>query len=397
MLVVDDNQTNRRILCDMTRTWGMLPCATESGALALAAVETAQQKREPFRVILIDCHMPGMDGFELAEKLQARVKQDADPAEITILMLTSGGLPGEANRCRQVGISAYLLKPVLKDDLLAAILAALSQRRSAGTAPALVTRHSLRESTCKLRILVAEDNAVNQAVIVRVLQKMGHAPVLAQNGKEALTLASTEKFDLIFMDVQMPEMDGMAATAAIRESERKNGRTHLPIFAMTAHAMKGDRERCLEAGMDGYITKPVRFSDIEQTLSGIARAPKAPAKLVAPTTSWNKTEALDRIGGDEELLQELCQIFLEESPKLMQKLQLAIAAGDSDGVTRAAHSIKGEASYLGAGGSSQAARELEEMGRCKDLSRASETLAVLEREVAGLHHHLRELAGAHHE
>jgi HPt (histidine-containing phosphotransfer) domain-containing protein len=149
--------------------------------------------------------------------------------------------------------------------------------------------------------------------------------------------------------------------------------------------------------MDGYITKPVRFSDIEQTLSGIARAPKAPAKLVAPTTSWNKTEALDRIGGDEELLQELCQIFLEESPKLMQKLQLAIAAGDSDGVTRAAHSIKGEASYLGAGGSSQAARELEEMGRCKDLSRASEMLAVLEREVAGLHHHLRELAGAHHE
>src|ERR1700685_2295711 len=397
VLVVDDNHTNRRILCDMTRAWGMLPYATESGALALAPVETAQQKREPFRVILIDCHMPGMDGFELAEKLQARVKQDADPAEITILMLTSGGLPGEANRCRQVGISAYLLKPVLKDDLLAAILAALSQRRSeTGTAPALVTRHSLRESTCKLRVLVAEDNAVNQAVIVRVLQKMGHAPVLAQNGKEALTLASTEKFDLVFMDVQMPEMDGMAATTAIRENEKKNGRAHLPIFAMTAHAMKGDRERCLEAGMDGYITKPVRFSDIEQTLSGITRAPIAPAKPVAPSSSWNKTEALDRIGGDEELLQELCQIFLEESPKLMQKLQLAIAEGDADGVTRAAHSIKGEASYLGASGSSQAARELEEMGRCKDLSRASETLAVLERELASLHHHLRELAGAHH-
>jgi two-component system, sensor histidine kinase and response regulator len=195
----------------------------------------------------------------------------------------------------------------------------------------------------------------------------------------------------------MPEMDGMAATAAIRESEKNSGTTHLPIFAMTAHAMKGDRERCLEAGMDGYIAKPVRFSDIEQTLSNLSRAPIAPAKPVAPTASWNKTEALDRIGGDEELLQELCQIFLEESPKLMQKLQQAVTEGDSDGVTRAAHSLKGESSYLGAGGTSKAARDLEEMGRCKDLSRASETLVVLEREVAGLQRHLKDLAGAHHE
>ncbi len=398
VLVVDDNDTNRRILCDMTRGWGMRPCAKESGALALAAVETAQQKHEPFRLILIDCHMPGMDGFELAEKLQTTSQGNADPADVTVLMLTSGGMPGEASRCRQVGISAYLLKPVLKDDLLAAILAALGQRRAeTGKVPALVTRHTLRESSSKLRVLVAEDNPVNQAVIMRVLQKMGHTAVLAQNGKEAVTLASIEKFDLVFMDVQMPEMDGMAATAAIRESEKKNGGTHLPIFAMTAHAMKGDRERCLEAGMDGYITKPVRFSDIEQTLSGLTRAPIVPGKSVVPTASWNRTEALGRIGGDEELLQELCQIFLEESPKLMQKLQQAVKEGDSDGVTRAAHSLKGESSYLGASGTSQAARKLEEMGRCKDLSRASETFTVLEREVAGLHHDLKELAGAHHD
>src|SRR5580692_4838901 len=233
VLVVDDNDTNRRILCDMTRGWGMRPHATEGGALALAAVETAEQERDPFRVILIDCHMPGMDGFELAEKMQTRSKLNAKVAEATVLMLTSGGLPGEANRCREVGISAYLLKPVLKDDLLAAIRAALSQRRvEADKAPELVTRHTLRESARKLRVLVAEDNAVNQAVILRVLQKMGHTPVLAQNGKEALALASAEKFDLVFMDVQMPEMDGMAATAAIREHEKEKGATHLPIFAM---------------------------------------------------------------------------------------------------------------------------------------------------------------------
>jgi signal transduction histidine kinase/DNA-binding response OmpR family regulator/HPt (histidine-containing phosphotransfer) domain-containing protein len=398
VLVVDDNDTNRRILCDMTRGWGMLPSATENGALALATLGPAEQESDPFRVILIDCHMPGMDGFELAEKMQKRIKRNADTADATVLMLTSGGLPGEANRCREVGISAYLLKPVLKDDLLAAIRAALSQRRAETDKPAaLVTRHTLRESTRKLRVLVAEDNAVNQAVILRVLQKMGHTAVLAQNGKEALALASAEKFDLVFMDVQMPEMDGMAATAAIREHEKEKGATHLPIFAMTAHAMKGDRERCLAAGMDGYLTKPVRFSDIEQTLSSAVRSPMVPSQPAVPKASWDKTEALDRIGGDEQLLQELCEIFLEESPKLLQKLHQAVAAGDADAVMRAAHSLKGESSYLGAGGTSQAARQLEEMGRGNDLSRAGETLGVLEREVAGLRLNLKELAGAHHE
>src|SRR5580692_8662194 len=399
VLVVDDNDTNRRILCDMTRGWGMRPQSTESGELALAALETAQQKREPFRVILIDCHMPGMDGFELAEKIQVSVKRNPDLTQVTVLMLTSGGLPGEANRCREVGISAYLLKPVLKDDLLAAIRAALSQHRAeTDETPALVTRHTLRESARKLRVLVAEDNAVNQAVILRVLQKMGHTPVLAQNGKEALALAAAEKFDLVFMDVQMPEMDGLAATAAIREREKASG-AHLPIFAMTAHAMKGDRERCLESGMDGYITNPVRFSDIEETLSGLACATVAVArpKPAEEAASWNKAEALGRIGGDEELLEELCQIFLEESPKLLQKLRQALASGDADGVMRAAHSLKGESSYLGAGGTSQAARQLEEMGRSKDLSGAADIVAVLEREVARLHAHLRELAEAHHD
>jgi signal transduction histidine kinase/DNA-binding response OmpR family regulator len=398
VLLVDDNETNRRILSEMTRAWGMRPCSAESGAVALASLETAQQKGDPFRIVLIDGTMPIMDGFELAEKIQARIQHDALLTQATVLMLTSGGRPGEADRCRELGIAAYLLKPVAKSDLLTAILTALRQRQvGASDALALVTRHSLRESAHKLRILVAEDNAVNQAVIIRVLQKMGHTTVLAQNGKEAVDLASKEIFDVVFMDVQMPEMDGLAATAAIRESEDKKSGIHLPIFAMTAHAMKGDRERCLGAGMDGYITKPVRFSDIEQTLAGLVSTPAPPPKLPPEAVSWNKTEALDRIGGDEELLRDLCHIFLEESPKLLQKLQQAVADGDSDGVMRAAHSLKGESSYLGAGGTSQAARQLEEMGRNRDLSHASNTLAVLEREVASLHIDLKDLAGAHHE
>jgi len=393
VLVVDDNETNRRILCEMTRGWGMRPCAADSGVSALAALDAAHQKGDCFRLVLIDGNMPVMDGFELAEKIQKRIQRNGE-AEATVLMLTSGGQPGEANRCRKLGISAYLLKPVLKADLLGAMLAALSHRHveiSAG--PALVTRHTLRESSHKLRILVAEDNAVNQAVIMRVLQKMGHTPLLAQNGKEAVALSATEKFDLVFMDVQMPELDGLAATRAIRERERSSG-THLPIFAMTAHAMKGDRERCLDSGMDGYLAKPVRFSDIEQTLAGVASAPPLPALPVEEAASWNRTEALNRIGGDEELLRDLCHIFLEESPKLLHKLHEAVAAGDADGVMRAAHSLKGEAGYLGAVATSQAARQLEEMGHNKDLSRASDTLAALKREVASLHLDLKDLAAA---
>ncbi len=390
VLVVDDNETNRRILCGMTRGWGMRPCAVESGVMAIAALETAQQEKDPFRLLLIDGHMPGMDGFELAERIKKGRVRNA-----TILMLTSGGPPGEAGRCQQLGISACLLKPVLKADLMAAILKALGSRQGKISAsPAPVTRHALRKSAHKLRILVAEDNAVNQAVIMRVLQKMGHTPVLAQTGKKALGLALAEKFDLVFMDVQMPEMDGLAATAAIRKSEA-NSRTHLPIFAMTAHAMTGDRERCLQAGMDGYITKPVRFTDIEQTLSGLRSAPAAHNRP-AEAASWNKAEALARIEGDEELLREVCQLFLEESPKLLDKLRQAVAAGDAEGVVRAAHSLKGESSYLSASATSQAARQLEEMGRNQDLSRASDMLAQLEREVTSLQLELKAL-GTHQE
>jgi two-component system, sensor histidine kinase and response regulator len=389
VLIVDDNETNRRILYEMTRGWGMRPCVVESGPLALAALETAQEKGDSFQLFLIDGHMPAMDGFELARQIQNEHLRRGD-AEATVLMLTSGGQPGDATRCRELGISAYLLKPVLKADLMAAILKAFSQRQgksSAVAAPA--PRPNLHESPHKLRILVAEDNAVNQAVILRVLQKMGHTAVLAQTGKEALALSAAEKFDLVFMDVQMPEMDGLAATAAIREREKLT-EAHLPIFAMTAHAMTGDRERCLQSGMDGYIAKPVRFTDIQNTLSGFTGSPAPPPQPDA-AAHWNKAEALARIQGDEELLHELCQIFLDESPALLSKLQRAIETGDAGEVMRAGHSLKGEASYLSATKAAQAARELEEMGTNQDLSHASDVLAVLEREMTGLHFDLKKL------
>ncbi|MGB7585744.1 MAG: response regulator, partial [Terriglobales bacterium] len=329
VLVVDDNDINRRILRDMALRWKMRPTAVASGAEALAVLKAAHDKGEPFRIILTDGRMPGMDGFEFA----AAVQHDSALAGPDILMLTSAGQPGEGARCRDLGIAAYLLKPVLRDDLLAALLTALGKHTPAGATATLVTRHSLREAPRPLHILVAEDNPVNEAVIVRVLEKMGHARTVAHNGREALALATGGKFDLVFMDVQMPEMDGLAATAAIREHEKKT-RNHLPIFAMTAHAMKGDREQCLAAGMDGYIAKPVRLSDIQKTLNEVAANLGSPALPMA-ASSWDRAAALERVEGDEELLHDICRIFLEESPKLITQLEQAVAQADSEAVSRA--------------------------------------------------------------
>ena len=394
VLIVDDNETNRRILCEMARGWKLRPTAVASGEAALPAIEAARQQGDPFRLILVDGQMPQMNGFELAEKIHAQ----PDLAGTVILMLTSGGQPGDANRCRELGIRAYLLKPVLKSDLLAAILKALGDGQTGpGATPPLVTRHTLRESARPLQVLVAEDNHVNEVLIVRVLQKLGHASVVAHNGKEALALACSRKFDLAFMDVQMPEMDGLAATAAIRQAEKASA-THLPIFAMTAHAMKGDRERCLEAGMDGYVAKPVRLSDIEQTLASVANGNAAGPSVTAAhppsaNPSWNKAEALARIGGDEELLAELCQIFLEEAPKLMEKLRRAVTDGNFETVMKTAHSLKGESSYLGAARASQSARQIEKAGQESNQAEVTKIFAELEHDVADLTLALKDMPG----
>jgi two-component system, sensor histidine kinase and response regulator len=222
---------------------------------------------------------------------------------------------------------------------------------------------------------------------------MGHSSVLACTGKEALALAFGQKFDLAFMDIQMPEMDGLAATEAIRQREKNSG-AHLAIFAMTAHAMKGDRERCLQAGMDGYITKPIRFSDIEKTLSSFSSAESASVPSPSGKVPWGKAEALERLGGDENLLREVCRIFLDESPNLLRKLREAIADTDAEAVMRAAHSLKGELGYLGAPEAAQAARELEDMGHEKNLSRAPQLFTLLEQELAGLHLAMTDPAGA---
>ena len=261
-LIVDDNTTNRRVLCGMLSRWGMKPTEVECGQSALKALEMAKSFGHPFPLIVIDGQMPEMDGFALAERIQ----KDPELVGATIMMLTSAGHLGDAARCRQLRISAYLVKPIRQGELLDAICSVLNEAPKKGSVP-LVTRHTLREIKRRLRVLLAEDNAVNQMLAVRLLEKRGYTVTVAVNGRDALAAFEKESFDVILMDIQMPEMDGFEATAAIRVREKSVG-GHIPIIAMTAHSLVGDKERCLNAGMDGYVSKPIRTHQLFAVIEG---------------------------------------------------------------------------------------------------------------------------------
>jgi len=261
VLVVDDNATNRFILQEMLTNWGMKPVTVESGEKALKALTRANSRGKPFKLALVDAQMPEMDGFMLSES----IKQSSDIGRPVIMMLTSLGLRGDAARCLKLGILAYLVKPIKQSDLLDAIKLTLGTSSVKKEHDSLITRHSLRQPLQRLRILLAEDNVINQKIAMRILEKSGHTVAVANNGQEVLSNLEKETFNLVLMDVQMPEMDGFQATASIREKEKKTG-AHIPIIAMTAHAMKGDRERCLDAGMDDYIAKPLKPNEILATI-----------------------------------------------------------------------------------------------------------------------------------
>jgi two-component system, sensor histidine kinase and response regulator len=264
-IVVDDNATNRRILQEILTNWGMTVAVADSGPVALQAMEAAAKEGKPFALALIDYLMPEMDGFILAEQ----IKQNADLGCTTIIMLTSAGQRGDGERCASVGIAAYLRKPIKQSELFDAISFALAHPSTGSARTSPITRHTLRVTKSQLQILLVEDNPVNRKLATRMLEKMGHAVRIACNGKEALGSIEKERFDVVFMDVQMPEMDGLEATRAIRDRERIVG-GHIPVIAMTAHAMKGDRERCLESGMDGYVSKPINSHELFETLESVS-------------------------------------------------------------------------------------------------------------------------------
>jgi signal transduction histidine kinase/CheY-like chemotaxis protein len=267
-LVVDDNATNRRILQEMLLSWRMKPTLTGSGREALAILAQAKAEGKPFPLVLLDAQMPEIDGFAVADK----IKQSGQMVASVIIMLTSAGLRGDGARCRELGIKAYLPKPIKRSDLLEAIKMVVGAQVRHEEGPPLVTLHSLRESRGRLKILLAEDNTVNQILAVRILEKRGHTVFVADTGLAALEALEKQPFDLVLMDVEMPEMNGLEATATIRKRENVSGK-RIPIIAMTAHAIVGFKERCLEAGMDGYVTKPLQLKDLFNTIEEVLSMP----------------------------------------------------------------------------------------------------------------------------
>ncbi len=270
VLVVDDNRTNRRILINQLKTWGIRAEAVESGELALSALEAAQQADDPFGLILTDMHMPTMDGLDFTREIRRRHELKA----ATIMMLTSGGQGGDLARCEELGVAACLVKPIRESELRGAIVRALGAAPIDEAIPARgvsISKEEPSRRTDALRILIAEDNRVNQLLLTRMLEKLGHSVKLAGNGRLALESIEAESFDLVLMDVQMPEMDGMEATMMLRAREAKTG-AHLTVVGVTAHAMAGDRERCVQSGMDGYLSKPIRPKELGDLLDRVAAA-----------------------------------------------------------------------------------------------------------------------------
>jgi two-component system, sensor histidine kinase and response regulator len=273
VLIVDDNATNRRILHDMLTHWEMRPTVVESGGAALDFLEHAEGAGQRFPLVLLDAQMPEMDGFAVAE----RITYDPRLKGVTILMLSSGDQGNVEARCRQTGVTFYLHKPITRSELWEAMITALGRSGVQEVEGAQTVRrhevyglqHRLEMTPQRrLRILLAEDNMVNQRLVVRLLEKYGHTMIVASTGREVLAALAQQPIDLVLMDVQMPDMDGLEATAVIREQERQCG-GHLPIIALTAHAMKGDQERCLASGMDDYISKPINAQTLSAAISRV--------------------------------------------------------------------------------------------------------------------------------
>jgi CheY-like chemotaxis protein/HPt (histidine-containing phosphotransfer) domain-containing protein len=387
VLVVDDNATNRLILQEMLSNWRMRPAVVNGAAAALDVLRRAAAAGEPYPLVLLDAMMPGVDGFTLAEQIKA----SPDLAGAVLLMLSSAGRSEDAARCRQLGIALYLTKPLKQSELLDAILTARHEAGADGEPRA--TEEAAQAEGRRLRILLAEDNVVNQRVAVRLLEKAGHAVVIANTGREAVEAVASQPFDLVLMDVQMPDLNGLEATAAIRRDEQATGR-HVPIIAMTAHAMKGDRERCLEAGMDGYVSKPVRAHDLFQAVDRIVvdggrwtvdgKENLSPSTVHHPLSTIDQADLLDRVGGDRTLLREIVSMFLDASPHSLAELREAAVQGDAAALHRRAHTFKGMVGHFGATEAVEAALRLENMGRDANLADAPAAYAELEAAVARL-------------
>jgi PAS domain S-box-containing protein len=395
ILIVDDNETNRRVLGQMLKSWECRYDEATSGEAALRKLKMALAEKDPFEIGILDMLMPGMSGETLGEKIKA----EPDLPEMPILvMLTSAGKRGDAARMKEIGFSAYLTKPIRQSQLFDALMTIVNKNLIPGksTRESLVTRHSIAEDhKQKVRILLAEDNIVNQKVAIAILKKLGYWADIVANGVEAVKALETLPYDLVLMDCQMPEMDGYEATGRIRDESSAVKNHKIPIIAMTANAMQGDRDKCLDAGMDDYISKPVKPEElldaikkvlltqtekVSETKLGnhIAEQP-AQAEIITEEDEeemdkdiFDKDALLEKLMNDSELLESIIDIFFEDIPKQIDLLENALIAKDADAVGRLAHSIKGAAGNICAYALQKSASQAEKSGKAGDLKKAVE-------------------------
>lgn len=392
VLVVDDNATNRRILAEMLENWRMRPTVVAGADEALRELTESVASGEPYPLVLLDGHMPDTDGFMLAEMIRNR----PELLSSTLMMLTSGGQLGDVARCRALGISAYLIKPVTQSDLFDKIVHVLDRSNvmqpSAMESAAATAMPRTNLTQTPMRVLVVEDNIVNQRLAIRLLEKRGHSLSLAGNGVEALETLETSPFDAVLMDLQMPRMGGLEATAEIRRRENGTPR-HTPIIAMTAHAMKGDREACLAAGMDAYLAKPIQADELYRTLEAFApdaapsqsagdreRTSAARQEPSEPLIDW--PAALKSVADDGELLHELIALFLESLPQWLMDLREAIERQDQPTAKRLAHTLKGSLRQFGA----SATKTAQQLESAADQSQFAEAMMLFSELQTALDH-----------
>ncbi len=381
VLVVDDNKTNRLILEEMLANWGFKTSSATNGDEALSVLNAAHEKGNTFDVAVCDVNMPVMDGFGFVEQ----VRSNSALRQLPLIMLTSADRPGDVQRFRDLGVSRYLTKPAKQSELLRAIEAAVGITIWQPASEVKPATHG--QSVRSLKILLAEDSMTNQKLAIALLNKVGHSVTVANNGQEAIDRFESEKFDLILMDVQMPEVDGFEATQHIRRFEQASG-THIPIIAMTAHAMKGDRERCLDAGMDSYIPKPIQTQLLFETLAsigldnserGIPDSTEYNGGVLASESDglvdWNA--ALNAVGGHREVLDSVIEAVQDEVPGLLEQLEVAIAQSDFPVVRRAAHTIKGTMRTFEVTSILELAQELEDMGFQESLNNPDQLFSKL--------------------
>jgi PAS domain S-box-containing protein len=397
ILVVDDNATNREVLRERLKSWGCRFDEASHGEQALDKLRLAVADGDPFGIAILGMQMPVMNG----EAIGRKIKEDSDLKDTILVMLTSLGLRGDAARMKEIGFAAYLTKPVKNSqlyDCLITVMGRKTEEREGASSESIVTRYSIAEDKKrKIRILLAEDNMINQQVALNILEKFGYRADAVANGQEAVKALEMVPYDLVLMDVQMPEMDGLQATAQIRNPKSAVINHDIPVIAMTAHAMKGDRERCLEAGMNDYTTKPIDPKELLKTLTKWIDTGKAgqtaenePERTGQPSGKEQESppidldKALGRMLGNTALLEKMLHVFLSKMSEQVRELSTALKEGDEETVELNAHTLKGAAANLSADRIAATALRLEQMGRERNLAAGTEALGELHDELARL-------------